>query len=371
MTREATLKLLDHLCNEARNAMHTTFGLIESEPDRAADPVWQNCLDASRTSADRLLRTIDDLREIAGGEPADGGTTEEFDVTKSVREIAVLLNLGSADHSDQLTVQSFEEPLRIHQDRRAFEEVLARILSLIVKLSPEAEVRVAAEADEPDRVCLGIVPSNPEAAWQLIRWFNADVEQLQFSDGDISTAIAAVVAGRRLRAIGGWMECLDDAAPGIALYLTNRVVEAQDTADTSEMGTQLQVLVAEDCDESYALTELLLRSESVDRARSGIEAIDKVKRRRYDMVFMDVHMPGPDGYETIRAIREWETEYGNARTPIVVLSSDDIATQKRSAAQSGCSGFLRKPVRQSDLAELLLPLRAARDLLGVHKAWCT
>ena len=87
-----------------------------------------------------------------------------------------------------------------------------------------------------------------------------------------------------------------------------------------------------------------------------------VKRRRFDVVFMDVHMPGTDGYCAIRAIRDWETETGNARTPMVVLSADDIGTQIRSASASGCSGFLRKPVRKAEISNLLERLKALQLL---------
>jgi DNA-binding NarL/FixJ family response regulator len=78
------------------------------------------------------------------------------------------------------------------------------------------------------------------------------------------------------------------------------------------------------------------------------------------MVFMDAHMPGMDGYAVIRTIRDWETETSNARTPIVILSSDDLELQTRSAAQSGCSGFLRKLLHIHDVAEVLERLRAGR-----------
>jgi CheY-like chemotaxis protein len=148
----------------------------------------------------------------------------------------------------------------------------------------------------------------------------------------------------------------------LAICLQRQAVGCTEEPSTEAAGP-LQILVAEDCDESYALTELLLRSESVDRAHTGLEAIDKVKQRRFDVVFMDIHMPGLDGYDTIREIRGWETRSGNARTPIVILSSDDVGTQTRSAAQSGCSGFLRKPVRTADLHALLEPLRAMKEML--------
>jgi CheY-like chemotaxis protein len=107
----------------------------------------------------------------------------------------------------------------------------------------------------------------------------------------------------------------------------------------------LNVLVAKDCDDSYAMAEVLLKDESLARPRTGLEAIDLIKERRFDVILMDIHMSGLDGYGAIRAIREWETSTANARTPIVVMSSDDVRTQTRHAAHSGCSGRLRKQVR--------------------------
>jgi CheY-like chemotaxis protein len=122
----------------------------------------------------------------------------------------------------------------------------------------------------------------------------------------------------------------------------------------------LHILVAEDCDDNFALTELVLEDERVYRAHDGYEAVTMLRKQRFDIVFMDVHMPGLDGYAAIRGIREWETETGNARTPIVVLSSDDLETQRASVAQCGCSGFFRKPLRQADLANLLDRIKQAR-----------
>jgi CheY-like chemotaxis protein len=126
--------------------------------------------------------------------------------------------------------------------------------------------------------------------------------------------------------------------------------------------TGLSVLVAEDSEESFMLTRILLQKELVWRARDGREALSMMQSHRFDVVLMDIHMPGLDGYKAIRAMRDWETQSGNARTPIVVLSSDDLDTQIRSAAQSGCSGFLRKPLDRHDLLDLLDRLKTVRTV---------
>ena len=73
-------------------------------------------------------------------------------------------------------------------------------------------------------------------------------------------------------------------------------------------------------------------------------------------------MPGTDGY--VRSEHDWETETGNARTPAVVLSADDVGTQVRSAAEAGCSGFLRKPVRKAEISALVDRLKAVQNSMA-------
>ena len=55
------------------------------------------------------------------------------------------------------------------------------------------------------------------------------------------------------------------------------------------------------------LTGILLQKELVWRARDGLEALDLMKTHRFDVVSMDIHMPGLDGYKAIRGMRDWET----------------------------------------------------------------
>ncbi len=105
---------------------------------------------------------------------------------------------------------------------------------------------------------------------------------------------------------------------------------------------------------------MILEGEYLACARTGIEAIASVKQRRFNIILMDIHMPGMDGYHAIAAIRDWERQNSNARTPIVVISSDEIETQARSAALAGCSGYLRKPVAPHDPAAVVTRIREMR-----------
>jgi CheY-like chemotaxis protein len=365
MTNQTILSLLDYLCNEARNSVHATFGLMALCPDLAAEPNWQSCLDSSKSSADRLLRSIDDIRELFSTEAPLADLAEEFDITLCLGETTEVLNLASGDDAGRLIIEPPAAPLLGRQDRRAVEQVLTRVLGAVSKLSPRSEVRVAV-SESPGGVRFEIVPPSSNIALRVADWLNANPEDVDFKDADdILFAVAILVAGKRIRALGGTAEFQCDARSPMGLSIS---LPWQADADGNR-GAQLlrhdhaalNVLVAEDSDESFVLTGILLQREAVWRAHNGLEAIDLVKKRRFDVVFMDVHMPGMDGYKAIRNIRDWETQTGNARTPIVVLSSDDLDTQMR-FTQSGCSGFLRKPLDNRDLLDLLDRLKDARTL---------
>jgi len=364
MTNQTMLNLLDYLCNEARNSVHASFGLMAMWATPAPDPGWRTCLENSKSSADRLLRSIDDIRELLVSEAPTFEPAEEFDLTLCLGEIVDVLNLASGDRASRLVLESAARAVG-RQHRRAVEQVLTRILDAAAKLGQRGEVRVSAQLDPAgEGMRFEIVPANSNIALRVADWLSCELEQLNFQDADdLLFGIPTMVAGKRLRALGGVAEFASDVTPmalRISLPWSEPDEEGQAPETVQEERPSLSVLVAEDSDESFALTGILLNQESVWRARDGREAVHMMKNRRFDVVFMDIHMPGLDGYKAIRSMRDWETQTGNARTPIVVLSSDDIDTQMRSAAQSGCSGFLRKPLDRHDLGDLLDRLKTAR-----------
>jgi CheY-like chemotaxis protein len=365
MTNQTVLSLLNYLCNEARNSVHASFGLMALSPSLAPDLGWQTCLDNSKSSADRLLRSIDDIRELLSTEKPTFDPGEEFDVTLCLGETIELLNLAVGDRGSRLVMERPAHPIIGRQQRRALEQALMRVLDAVSKLGRKGQATVTAgPAHNGDGMRFEIVPANSNIALRVADWLNTEPDQANFQDADdMLYGVATMVAGKRIRALGGTAEFISDARAPMALAISIPWADADGEAHSQlpqRDESTLSILVAEDSDESFLLTGILLQKESVSRARDGFEALEMMKARRFDVVLMDIHMPGLDGYKTIRSMREWETQSGNARTPIVVLSSDDIDTQMRSASQAGCSGFLRKPLDRHDLMDLLDRLKTVR-----------
>jgi CheY-like chemotaxis protein len=122
----------------------------------------------------------------------------------------------------------------------------------------------------------------------------------------------------------------------------------------------LSVLVAEDNDINALLTRALLTrlDHHPEIAADGAAAIDCWQAAReagkpYDLILMDVHMPGVDGLEAARRIRAIEAESGSPRTRIIALTANAFDEDREACLAAGMDGFLVKPLDRERLAAVL------------------
>jgi len=88
-----------------------------------------------------------------------------------------------------------------------------------------------------------------------------------------------------------------------------------------------------------------------------------VEEAAYDLLLMDVQMPDMDGMEATRVLRERESKTGTHLT-VVGVTAHAMAGDRERCLQAGMDGYLSKPIRPTELDELLDRLMAARSLLA-------
>ncbi len=93
----------------------------------------------------------------------------------------------------------------------------------------------------------------------------------------------------------------------------------------------------------------------VDVAADGDEAVRKTMEKRYDVVLMDIQMPGVDGLETTKVIRRREKEQGDTRLPILAMTANALPAMKDRCLAVGMDGFLTKPMKPETLLQHLQP----------------
>jgi len=117
-----------------------------------------------------------------------------------------------------------------------------------------------------------------------------------------------------------------------------------------------KVLCVDDNPANLLLVQTLLEDMGarVLAVDSGYAAVRAVQTETFDLVLMDVQMPGMDGRQSTEAIRLWETERHSTPLPIVALTAHAMANEKRALLQSGMDDYLTKPISERQLAQTVL-----------------
>ncbi len=120
-------------------------------------------------------------------------------------------------------------------------------------------------------------------------------------------------------------------------------------------GEGISILLAEDNPVNALLARELLRrrGHTVEAVTTGIAAVAACAARRFDLVLMDLHMPGLDGIEAALRIRRWESERGAKPAPMFALTADALETGRKACLDAGMDGFLTKPLDPADLDAVL------------------
>ncbi|MBU3821779.1 response regulator [Flavobacteriaceae bacterium XHP0103] len=115
--------------------------------------------------------------------------------------------------------------------------------------------------------------------------------------------------------------------------------------------SDLNVLIVDDNNLNIIVLKKLLEGIGIqaDTAENGIIALQKIKLKKYQLIFMDVHMPEMDGYEATKLIREDDKD-----VVILGLSANVTSESKKKATVSGMNNYLSKPIKKESLYKILL-----------------
>lgn len=131
------------------------------------------------------------------------------------------------------------------------------------------------------------------------------------------------------------------------------IKDMREQGDDDVLQPSISVLLVDDNPANLQLASELLRglNTQVTQASNGPQAIEACQQNQFDVIFMDIQMPGMDGMETTRHIRALEE--GKRRTPIIALTAHTITEQKAELLIAGMDDCISKPVNESQLAHII------------------
>jgi len=126
-------------------------------------------------------------------------------------------------------------------------------------------------------------------------------------------------------------------------------------ANSENVKFKAKALVAEDNIINQKLIKKTLEDFGleVDLADNGLEAIEKFKKNRYDIIFMDIQMPVKDGIEALQEIHLYEKEMHLIPTPIIALTAHALKGDRERFMKKGFDEYITKPINRKDIETIL------------------
>jgi len=162
--------------------------------------------------------------------------------------------------------------------------------------------------------------------------------------------------------MGGVLDCDSTPGRGSRFWLELPMEAASDeigpvVEDVTDApsGEALHILLADDHPTNRKVVELMLDGglAELTSVEDGAQALEMVRKRRFDLILMDMQMPVMDGLTAIEEIRRLEDDRGAERTPIIMLTANALPEHVVSAAAAGADLHLAKPFTASALFEAI------------------
>ena len=260
-------------------------------------------------------------------------------------------------------------PEHLRGDAGRIRQILLNLLSNAVKFSEGGDIAVSAELAPATgiglapRIRFAVAdrgPGIPEG--ERARLFQP-FSQLEPPDARRTggTGLGLAICRRLVELLGGAIGVDGRAGGGSVFHFSLPLARAERVPEpAAEPGAprrrprRARVLLAEDSPANQLVAATWLRKDGhhVDVVANGIEAVEAVEARPYDIVFMDMFMPEMDGVTATAAIRRLPPPAG--RVPVIALTANVMAGDRERFLEAGMNGVLAKPVTGRILSETLL-----------------
>ncbi|MHB0958572.1 MAG: PAS domain S-box protein [Pirellulaceae bacterium] len=366
---EAKSRFLANISHELRTPMNAILGMIEFAQRHASVSVTRDCLRTAKESADLLLSLLNDLLDSA---KIESGNLHLEAAPLSLREILdQMTRVLSARASEKGLAFSCrvpdDLPAAVVGDKVRLRQVLLNLAGNAIKFTECGEVTVSVRVE---------FPNSEEADLEFavrdtgIGISSSDLERIfnPFAQADASTSrryggtgLGLSISANLVALMGGRIWAESKVGQGSSFYFTVRLPLAKEAPAQqgpsfvipATPASALQILLVEDNPANQKLATYILheRGHHVEVAGNGQQALLMTEKNRYDIILMDLQMPGMDGLETTAALRAREEK--GPRVPIVAMTALAMKGDREQCLEHGMDGYLSKPIEAGAMIALI------------------
>ncbi len=359
---------LASMSHELRTPLTSIIGNSEFLMEEGA---CRNCASAetletlqSIATAGRIqLALIDDILDMSKIESGKFTIEERpFNLSVLLKDLRSMFETQAQDIGVSFRIEQLNrEEFLLQGDGQRIGQVLINLIGNALKFTEKGSVSLTTRT-ESGQIFFTVKDSGIGMAPEMMERLFSRFEQ---ADGSITrrfggSGLGLYISMNLAQMMGGTIEVSSEAGVGSTFelvlpyrcsHLTDRRQE-DENKPRSVIGKRLkgEILVAED---TLLIQQLVRRTLEkmgliVSVAGNGKEAIEQVKKHRFDAILMDMQMPEMDGIEATRLLRE-----RGVTIPIIALTANVMEKHRSQFIEAGCDEFIGKPIDNSELHRVL------------------
>ena len=363
---------LANISHEMHTPLNSILGYCRLLEKSALAEIQRNHLHTLRSSAETLKAIISDILDFSKIEA--GKLSLEylpFNLRVAVDD-ALAMNSPSA-HSKNLEIHSIFQPnvpCHVVGDANRLKQIISNLLSNAIKFTEQGSITIEVSCqrlmDEFTEIRVAVkdtgIGIHPKDGRHLFQAFSrVDSALNRNSNG---TGLGLVICKSLVKQMRGDIDFTSEPGKGSTFWFTlflaldqqpqtpaNIAPELCTPADKPGTGN-LRILAVDDNIPNLKLLTTILEEMgvAVDSASSGYEAIEQVRKNDYQMIFMDIRMPGMDGVETTRRIRALRP---HNYLPIIALTAHAMMDERTRLLASCFDDYQTKPINEQQLLHLI------------------
>lgn len=316
-------------------------------------------------SGKRLLSVVNDVFDISLIQ-SDQMKIEKntFNINELLDEVVTLYQTIQKEKLKDISlklIKSSDKEIKLNNDQYRLHQIFKNLLDNAFKFTKKGEIEFGYLPVKDDEITfyvkdtgIGIPKKFQHNIFSAFRQVDDSITR-DYEGAGLGLSICEGL----LQRMGGniWVE--SEVNQGSIFYFTlslkegKRIKKVEDQRNVSKsLLKDKMILIVEDDLVSYEFLRIFLENlgggGGIIQTSSGEDAVKIIKDNRIDLVFMDIRLPGIDGYETTRRIRKV-----NKDVKIIAQTAYVLQNDREKSIKAGCNEYLTKPLKENELIELI------------------
>jgi len=365
---EAKEMFLSVMSHEIRTPLNAVIGMTHLLLDNDPKESQIDDLNILKFSSENLLHIINDILDFTKIETGNLHLeTLPFDLHTLSVDIISSLQINAGKKGNQLLLQYDDSiPPVVSGDRTRLYQVLINLLGNAIKFTDYGKVTLNIRREHHDTQSvlirfdvkdtgIGIPEDKQSYIFETFTQAKSDIARKYGGTG-----LGLAITKRLLRLYGAEIDVHSVEGQGttfsfaIRFALPGKGEQPSVSAPVPKLFKDKYILVVDDNEVNILIAKRFLGKWGlmIDFASNGEEAINKIWSKKYDLVFMDIRMPGIDGFETTRIIRDMKEDYFR-NVPIIALTASTLHNEHQKFKESGMNGHVLKPFNPNEIKDVL------------------